>query len=457
MNAGISTNIVRIGVVASVFAAAHSASPRAQSTTRQVELKRPSRSEHLRQWVEAIEWHTAGENDEALGVFDEWRPDDFGNLIIDINTLLALISNPSLRTFSYYQRTVAGRPSLKQVVYSGSDLSLILDIARMVRGRGVLDGTVITPERLAKSRNRLLKRGAILHTDVAIKVLLGNRSRGRSVPDGLQEFTLMLPDGRSQGMAVDVGHWEFARSLLDKVVPAAARDEFVRGWYNATAAYLASLEQLTPAHFTRGFRLFPDDGDLLFFAACLHESLAEPRIQDAIQSASIPSDAKFDVSSRKGELREAENLFRKALKAKPDHLETRIHLGRVLGLRGEHVEAEMLLRKAVADANEPLLQYYARLFLGAEQEALGDRAQARDVYDGATVLYPEAQSPRLALSLLASVEGNHDDALAMMARVLGLRREERNDPWWRYHGSQGRNAPDALAAVYASVSGEDQR
>jgi tetratricopeptide (TPR) repeat protein len=457
MSAAISTNIVRLGIAASLVAAAFAASLRAQSATRQVKLTQPSRSEHLRQWVEAIERHTAGENDEALAVFDTWRPDDFNHLTIDINTLLALVSNPSLRTFSYSEQTVAGRPSLKRAVYSGSDLTLILDIARMVRGAGVPDGAVIPPERLAKLRNRLLKRGAILHTDVALEVLLGNRSRARSVPDGLQEFTLKLPDGRSQGMAVDVGHWELARSLLDKVVPAAARDEFVRGWYTATAAYLASLEQLVPGHFTRGFHLFPDDADLLFFAGCLHESLAESRIQEAMQSASIPADVKFEVSSRKGELRGAENLFRKALKARPDHLETRIRLGRVLGLRGEHAEAEMLLRTAVGDATEPLLQYYARLFLGAEKEALGDRAQARDLYEGATVLYPEAQSPRLALSLISSVEGKHADALAMMTMALGLRGEARNDPWWRYHGSQGRNAPNALAVVYASVSNEDQR
>src|SRR5262249_19885711 len=152
----------------------------------------------------------------------------------------------------------------------------------------------------------------------------------------------------------------------DKVVPEAARDEFVRRWYRASAAYLAALGQLMPMHFTRGFRLFPDDADLLFFAGCLHESLAEPRIQEAMQSAAIPSDVRFDVSSRRAELREAESLFRKALKAKPEYVEARIHLGRVLGIRGEHAEAETLLRKAAADAKEPLLQYYAELFLGAE-------------------------------------------------------------------------------------------
>jgi tetratricopeptide (TPR) repeat protein len=316
---------------------------------------------------------------------------------------------------------------------------------------------VIPPERLVKNRNHLLKRGVILHTDLALEVLLGNRSRGRAVPGGMEEFTLRMPDGRSQGMSVDVGHWEFARRLLDRVLPAPARDEFARHWYGASAAYLEGLEQLTPLHFSRGLRAFANDADFLFFAGCLHEALAEPRVQEAMQGAGIPSDARFDVSSRRAELREAENLLRKALKAKPDHLEARIHLGRVLGLRGEHVEAEALLRKAVVDAKEPLLQYYAKLFLGAEKEALGDRAQARDLYDEATVLYPEAQSPRLALSLLSTVDGKHEDAVAMMAVVLSLTGEGRKDPWWTYHSSQGRNAPDELAAVYAGFLDEDRR
>jgi tetratricopeptide (TPR) repeat protein len=273
----------------------------------------------------------------------------------------------------------------------------------------------------------------------------------------MQEFTLMMPDGCSQGMAVDVGHWEFARTLLDKVVPAPARDDFSRRWYSASAAYLEGLEQLTPTHFSRGLRAFPDDAGLLFFAGCLHETLAEPRVQEAMQGATIPTDVKFDVSSRRNELREAESLLRKALKAQPDHLEARIHLGRVLGLRGEHIEAEALLRKAVADAKEPLLQYYAKLFLGAEKEALGDRALARDLYDDATVLYPEAQAPRLALSLLSAVDGKHDDALAMMAGVLGSPGETRKDPWWTYHYSPRRKAPEDLAAVYQSFLSEDQR
>src|SRR5262245_107091 len=455
MNARASTSIVWPLIAATVAVAMPSASPLAQTPTdTQQKSRRLSRSEHLREWVEAVEHHTSGANDDALDVFDAWRPDDFRYLTIDINTLLSLIADPSIRTFSFRQ---PGRSSPIQVVYTGSDLTLLVDLAKALRARGATDVLVIPPERLAKNRNHVLKRGAILHTDIVLEGLLGHRARSRVVPGGLEEFTLLMPDGRSQGLAVDVGHWEFARSLLDRVVPAPARDDFVRHWYGATAAYLGALGQLTPSHFTRAFRLFPDDADLLFFAGCLHEALAEPRVQEAMQSASIPSDVRFDVSSRRAELREAESLFRKALKVQPDHLEARIRLGRILGLRGEHAEAETLLREAVAKANEPLLQYYAKLFLGSESEALGDRARARDLYDDATVLYPEAQSPRLALSLLSADDGKHDDALAMMAMVLGLPGAGRKDPWWTYQYSQGRNAPEALAAVYANFLDEDRR
>lgn len=383
-------NVAPVVLGAAISVAIHSVSPSAQTTPRSTSpSKKLSRSEHLRDWLTAIEHHEPGRADESTSVFDSWRPDDFQYLAIDVSTLLAVMTDPGLRTFFW---RVEGRSTSRQVVYSGSDLRLILELASVARGRVGKDTAMIPQERLQRNKNRILKRAAILHTDIAIE-LLGNGSKGQRAPEGFQEFTLLIPDGRSQGLMVDLGHWEFARSMLDKIVPAAARDEFVRRWYIATAAYLQGLGQLTPSHFTRGFRLFPEDAEFLFFAGCLHESLAEPRIQEAFQNAAIPTDVRFEISSRRAELREAERLFRKALKTRPDHLEARIRLGRVLGLRGEHAEAETLLRAAIRDSQEPLMLYYAHLFLGAETEARGDSRLARDLYARASALYPDAQSP----------------------------------------------------------------
>jgi tetratricopeptide (TPR) repeat protein len=442
----------RVAFFVGVLVAAQLAASHAQSTA-PAPSKRLSRSEHLQEWLAALERHEPGRADDALGVFDTWRPDDFQYLAIDLNTLLSVIADPSIRTFFYRAER---RSASRQVVYSGSDLRLIVELANAARDRRG-DHVLQPAERLQRNRNHILKRAAILHTDMAIEVLLGGASRRRKAPLGFQSYTLLMPDGRSQGLAVDVGHWEFARVILDKVAPAPARDEFVRGWYRATAGYLHSLGQLVPSHFTRGLTLFPEDGELLFQAASLHESLAQTRVQEAFQSAAVPTDIKFEVSSRRAELREAESLFRKALKARPDDIEARIHLGRVLGHRGDHAEAEAELRQAVGEAKEPLLQYYAQLFLGAEREALGDRHQARDLYARASTLYPDAQSPRLALSLLASGDGNHRDALQAMSAVLGLSGDTRIDPWWNYHLSPGRNGTTDLANLYAAFLDEDRR
>jgi tetratricopeptide repeat protein len=244
------------------------------------------------------------------------------------------------------------------------------------------------------------------------------------------------------------------------VIPKPESDEFVRRWYVATASYLGGLGQLTPGHFDRGLRWFPDDAELLFFSGCLHESLADERIQEAFQSATIPSDVNFGVASRRAELRAAEGSFRKVLKAQPDHVEARIRLGRVLGQRGDHAEAETLLRGVVTDleknAKEPLLAYFADLFLGAEMEA-HDSSMARELYARASALYPEAQSPRLALSALAAVERKSADALGVMADVLGVPGASRDDPWWHYHQAQGREAPARLGALYTQFLDEDRR
>jgi len=455
MSTNASRRIARLVLAVAACIAIDPLNARAQLATSpsQPATRRLSRSEHLREWLEAIEHHQPGRDDGAMSVLDSWRPDDFQYLAIDVGTLLAVMKDPSLRTF-YWK--VEGRSSPLHVVYSGSDMRLILELAKAANARDE-DRFPLPEERLPRNRNHVLKRAAILHADVAAEGLVGNRTRGGAAPAGLQEFTLPLSDGRSQGLVLDVGQWELARSMLDKVVPAPARDEFVRQWYDVVAALLQSLGQLTPSHFTRGLRLFPDDAELLFQAGCLHESLAESRVQEAMQTAAIPSDVKFEIASRRTELRDAESLLRKALKAQPDHLEARIRLARVLGLRGEHAEAEALLRKAVADAKEPLLQYYAQLFLGAEKEALGDRDQARDFYGRAAVLYPDAQSPRLALSLLSVRDGRHAAALETMSAVLALPGDTRVDPWWTYHAAQGRNAIADLAALYDRFLDEDRR
>jgi tetratricopeptide (TPR) repeat protein len=82
--------------------------------------------------------------------------------------------------------------------------------------------------------------------------------------------------------------------------------------------------------------------------------------------------------------------------------------------------------EAVAD---PVNGYYAALFLGREEEALGRLDAAQAAYERAASLYPGAQSAHLALSQLAWRRPDRTAALHAVRDALSSTAE---DPWWTY-------------------------
>jgi hypothetical protein len=69
------------------------------------------------------------------------------------------------------------------------------------------------------------------------------------------------------------------------------------------------------------------------------------------------------------------------------------------------------------------------------------------------LLFPRAQSPRLALSQIANRSGDRRAALDAIRPVLGPPADEfdRADPWWTYHVEQGRSAEVQLAKLRAAM------
>jgi tetratricopeptide (TPR) repeat protein len=161
----------------------------------------------------------------------------------------------------------------------------------------------------------------------------------------------------------------------------------------------------------------------------------------------------FGVQGEDAELRRAEQLYKRAIERNPNYLEARIRLGRVLGLRGRHKEAVDQLRQGQG-ATEPVLQFYAHLFLGSEFEALSNGAEARQSYERAAALAPTAQSPLLGLSRLAEQAGDRVAARELIARVLKLPpiEPERADPWWVYEVVQARAVDGLLADVRQRIA-----
>jgi tetratricopeptide (TPR) repeat protein len=427
----------------------------------------------LEQWLKAVARHAPGEVDDALLEVASWPNSALKLLWIDANVLTQASRSAGANAFTVRPE---GQRAGTQIRYSPTQMHRMRVLACAAAGALVqtecmaMDaGSELSPElrqlavlaraaRLRGDGNYVLRRGAILHADVAIlapQAMTAPGDVGRP-SSGPERVRMEISDGQEIDLRQSAVHWEIARMLLDFVRPRGSdradpgRDEMVRQWYRATAAWMQLREDHDKLHLDRARAIFPADPDILFLSACQRETYAGVPIQTAVRSAILPSGVTLDVGSERAELREAEGLFRRVLEITSDHVEARLRYGRVLGALGKHADAAVELRRAVADLADPQLLYYAELFLGAEEEALGNRDAARVAYEEAAGVAPMAQSPLLALSQLARRYADRRGALRAVARLFALPGEERtdhDDPWWWYHVMQGRDADDLLAAM----------
>jgi tetratricopeptide (TPR) repeat protein len=416
------------------------------------------RVERLQQWLDAVEQHEPGVADEWLERVASWDRRTLWRVWIDTGSIVSLVRNPDVLTlyepvepepFSGIFRTLEPRVRYQVITYGWNDVKRLQFIAADVARRG--------------GENRVLKRGAALHADIAMQ----DRS---FVPDPSRQprsstVMLFLADGQQTGVDDANVHWEMGRRLLDRVRPKGTRklgsdpgaDQTVRLWYLASNAYMQSAEQLDPWHVNRSVQLFPQDAETLFLAACAREMFSGPQIQSVLHSTTLPRQ-RFDLVGDEGEeLRRAERLFRESLERDPDRTEARIRLGRVLVRRGRHQDAIGELRRATMATKNRLLLYYGNMFLGDAADGLGLTDEARQAYGRAGELFPLAQSPQVALSSMAARAGDRSGALAAIEPVLnGDQPQLGDDPWWSYYTSQARDLEGVLMALRAAIA-EEQR
>jgi len=368
----------------------------------------------LGEWRSAVARHDPGTLDEAATTISRWSSSDLRGVVDRVKELARWVVESRSRATGSLEQHWLGLTD-DEVQYGNA--------------------------------NRVLKRGALLQTDIALLA----PGTGPSVPNYGAAVVLVV-DGRAVGQEGGA-HWELARLLLDSIYPRPSKDEMVRQWYIATTAYMQSLHQWGQAqtNLRRAMALFPSDAGLLLLNGVLHEVFAAPQSQNALP----PPGVRFGIGSEKSELRQAQQFLQQAVKADPSLPEAHLRLGRVTGLLGDHDEAIAELKKAAAALTDPQLQYYAALFLGHEQEALGRSEAAREQFVRAARLYPTAQSPLFALSHLASRDGDPAGVLPAIRQVLTLpiTDPQREDPWWAYNIAHVRNA-DVLMAEMRKVFGE---
>jgi tetratricopeptide (TPR) repeat protein len=261
-------------------------------------------------------------------------------------------------------------------------------------------------------------------------------------------------DGEYVRTSVGTAHWSMARSLLGAIRPRSRSDGFVRLWYRAVAARFASAGLFGGAQHAldRGLELLPHDPVLLFYAGAMHETLASARFQSVARSL-IARQQRFP--SPRDELRDAEKLLGASVKAEGP-VEAHLRYARVRGLLGRHEDAVARLRRVAPQLDARRLQYFAALFLGSEEDALGHVGAARDAFERAAALYPTAQSPVLALGALFRRAGDRKAVLEALSRLEALPadRADREDPWTDYYRSFAFDADQQLAAVRAWVDRE---
>ena len=348
------------------------------------------------QWMKALIRHEPGVADDAVLVVGSWSAAQVRMLWIDASGIIQIIRNPrelGVRKELVFTVQAEGQSRAARISYTSKALRRLTALACAAGGltispncndlRGELDADLLSwATRSGGARpigddNLFLRRWALLHADIEMLTPPVSEPVARSaVIVGPRRFRRDASDGLTTDLGEVAPHWEVARMLLDNVRPsgmarpAPGRDEMVRLWYRATAAWMQERKEYSMLHLDHARAILPGDADILFLSGCLRELYARPVVQSAMRESMPSSGAAFDIQSEGPELRQAETFFRAALEARPAFPEAHLRLGRVLMLLERPADAVNELRQALGSTDDRLLQYYGELFLGELQEVL---------------------------------------------------------------------------------------
>jgi tetratricopeptide (TPR) repeat protein len=373
------------------------------------------RADRLASWVGTVLRHEPGRLEDSAERVSGWSTRELAELLVDLEGLGAAVEKVG-------DRAHADRLGMKVRV---RDWEGTFDDAIALLG--------LAPEHSsADDFTRLVQRGVLLHTDVAVLAAEAQSAAdiGRELPSTSLHF----------GVAMTLV------GLLGRTPSAAG---FSRAWYRGVMGFLQLHHEIVaaPLLVERAVSLYPDDVVLLMSAGSVYEMLGSPVIQDR----DVLRESGFTASIGTGpaNLRKAERFFRAALRREPDNVEARARLGRVLGGLGRQADALAELREAARLAADPPASYFAWLFLGDAEAAAGHSLQARHAYGEALRIAPFAQSCWLSISRLARREGDRSGALDATRRTLEADETTPDDPWIHYYnGPAGRRAGTLLRAIW---------
>jgi tetratricopeptide (TPR) repeat protein len=250
-------------------------------------------------------------------------------------------------------------------------------------------------------------------------------------------------------------HLDAAREVLALIPDDARRGRFEHPWSLTVTLYLHLRGQwpLARQYVNWALRRYPEDPRLLLARGSLLES------QAAVATNALPGipgrdgRAWEDVGAASVRLREAEESYRRALRAAPDLVEARVRIGRVLHLMGRPGQAAEELAKVVATRDvDPRLRHLAWLFLGAAHEAEGRPADAVTAYREAIALSPDSQVACVALSHALHGKGERTASRKVLQGAVGPTRRTEWEPWGSYRWGQAHEFAGRLEALRHEIA-----
>jgi tetratricopeptide (TPR) repeat protein len=439
-----------------------------------------SRVARVEGWLNAVLEHVPGGPDATVVGIAGWSTDDLNVFRIDLRVFVQLTRDPRLSSFKIPAKELdcvdcfAARRDTTQarrlvpeqrIRYTDEQLHRLKVLA--CAAAGTIDGDdckqlkadreiggnlrvlagLAAAARRDGDANYTLRRAALLHTDVAIVTAGSLRPVEISATDPTPSVRVHMVDGQAAGVGIGEVHWAIGRDLIDAIRPRP--DAMARLWYVATSAWMQRDQQYDPGHLQRARELFPDDASIAFLSGTHAETFASPAIQSALKTAVLPTGLTLRMGNESSELKTAEAMLQRAVQIDPSFPEAHVHLAHVLLARGKPQAAVAEL--TAVETPDPLLRYYADMFLGAAEEALLHPDAARAAYERAAALFPRAQSPLLALSALYARRSDRGGATKAIGSVFDLPQDaqSRDDPWWRYTTVQGRDAGELLDRLRA--------
>src|SRR6185503_8107105 len=192
---------------------------------------------------------------------------------------------------------------------------------------------IASAEMSAKSDRRLLRRIALLHTDVAT---LEGAVRYMFADESVKPDVIVAIDGQSMGPAVTPPHFAIARTALGGLRPEPAADQWARLWYTAASSWFFASANLSglSAHLKDWRSWIPDDPRLVFAEGCLQEAYSNERIQLSARAAR-QNRAEVNIPDLRDALAHARDAYVQLRPVDSDFLEARVRLARVQWRLGE--------------------------------------------------------------------------------------------------------------------------